>query len=560
MLQKQIPIHDIDPSLCHDLTDAELEQMNEYIAHIKQNSVGVGHVVQLGLNRGNTHTIGIATEPQLLSSRFPAQLSNIQPVQLQAANSAAKLSEKLQNFNLDERKTLNISEDTQMGVKPKQIVDVNYPVYERVRTPDSYLNYESERAHSPNYAERLRTMPRNEKSHNPNYTDHFRTTTNERSQSPNYVERLRTAANDRSNYSDHFRTATNEQSHSPNYAERLRTTANDRSNSPDYPEHLQTTNSPPNTTENHATQKNLPHYASTTINRYNEQQTPQNVISNVRDLAFSTYDPNSIAANNYRNVKTDALNRNLPTNYPNQFNNIAQDEQNPTAINIGAINDINYDVKLATVHRHNDEIPRYQPAETKTTNTLLTCHRCKKPFEDDEIAIGIERTDALYHAACFKCNGCNQNLADMMYFYHKESDDVYCGRDYAKIKGIPRCQACDELIFVKEYCLAENSTFHVKHFCCFECDTPLAGQNYVMEDAQQPVCLPCYERIKAKKCSSCGCVIKPDETGAQLHDLHFHVNDVCFACKICRKSLLGARLLLKNQRLYCSAVCYGADK
>lgn len=461
LLQKQLPLHDIDPALCHDLTEPELLQMNEYIAHVKHSSVGIGHVVQLGLNHANKHTVGL-TERQVLSSRYPTQLSNAQVVQLQAANNAGKLGEAMQNLSLEERKALNIPEDTQLEVKPAHIVDFNYPVYERVKSPDLYLNYEQERAHSPNYAERL------------------------------------------------------------------------RANSP---------------------QKQLPHYAPGTINRYNEGKAPQK-IANVRDLAFSTYDP-QVLQNNYQ-----PPNRNLPANHPNQFN-IPQDMQNPTPVNIGAINDITYpttDVKLAE-QRHNNVVsmPYHQPLDTKNTNKHLFCHRCKKPFEEDAIVIGIERSGALFHSSCFKCKGCNQNLADMVYFYHKDSDDIYCGRDYAKIKGIPRCKACDELIFVKEYCLAENSTFHVKHFCCFECDTPLAGQNYVMEDSQ-PVCLPCFESIKASKCSSCFNVIKPDETGAKLNDLHFHVNDECFACKVCRKPLLGGKLLLRNQRLYCSAVCYGADK
>lgn len=172
--------------------------------------------------------------------------------------------------------------------------------------------------------------------------------------------------------------------------------------------------------------------------------------------------------------------------------------------------------------------------------------------------IGIERSDALFHSTCFRCAGCNQNLADLVYFYSKESDDIYCGRDYAKIRGIPRCNACDELIFVKEYCLAENATFHVKHFCCFECDTPLAGQNYLVEDTQ-PLCLPCYDKIKANTCNTCTKVIKPDETGVILKEVHFHANDECFACKVCVKPLLGSKFLFRSEKLYCSAVCFGMD-
>lgn len=54
-----------------------------------------------------------------------------------------------------------------------------------------------------------------------------------------------------------------------------------------------------------------------------------------------------------------------------------------------------------------------------------------------------------------------------------------------------------QLIFLKEYTVAEGQTFHFKHFCCFECDIPLAEKSYVSKD-DNPVCLPCYERKYSK--------------------------------------------------------------
>lgn len=45
--------------------------------------------------------------------------------------------------------------------------------------------------------------------------------------------------------------------------------------------------------------------------------------------------------------------------------------------------------------------------------------------------------------------------------------------------------------------MAEGQAFHVRHFCCFECDIPLGGKQYVPKDGQ-PVCLPCYEQKYGK--------------------------------------------------------------
>lgn len=559
LLQKQIPIHDIDPTLCHELTEPELLQMNEYIAHVKQSSVGIGHVVQLGLNHGSKHTIGL-TEPQLLASRYPAQLSNAQVVQLHAAKNAAKL----QNLSLEGRKALNVAEDTQVGVKPGQIVDYNYPVYERVTSPDVYLNYERERAHSPSYAERLgANSPQKQLPHYaPGTINRYNET-----QTPQKIASVRDLAfstyDPQSVQNNYLPANRNLPQADAKLAEQRQGNANAKQ--------LNIPTGDARLAEQLHNNANASHYPNTDVKlaeqRHNNANAPHyhpNAV-HIGDITYPTTEQR------YRNtppplnntVSIGTRHTNAPHYHPNQIN-IPQDTLNPTAVRIGAITDITYpttDVKFADdANQPADDAnaPYYQPTDIKTTN-LLSCHRCKKPFEDDAIVIGIERSEALFHAACFKCKGCNQNLADMVYFYHEESDDVYCGRDYAKIRGIPRCKACDELIFVKEYCLAENSTFHVKHFCCFECDSPLAGQNYVVEDAQ-PVCLPCFERIKANKCSSCFRVIKPDETGAQLKDLHFHVNDECFACKVCRKPLIGGKFLLRNQRLYCSTVCFGADQ
>ncbi|XP_023018754.2 testin LIM domain protein [Leptinotarsa decemlineata] len=255
------------------------------------------------------------------------------------------------------------------------------------------------------------------------------------------------------------------------------------------------------------------------------------------------------------------LGKNLPEMHPGS---LIVDETflHPSQVNVGLIQDISYPEIKAATQGTNDFYEDYSPdiiREILNNMKLPDCHYCKRPFEEKEFAITIERANVLFHTGCFKCAGCNQIIADNVYFYNKESDNIYCLRDYAKIRGFPRCKACDELIFTKEYCLAENSTFHLKHFCCIECDTPLAGKDYTLED-EMPYCLPCFEQSKASKCSSCNRVIKPDEIGCNLNGVHFHANDECFACKVCKKPLMKKKMLLRNEKLYCSHECYGTEK
>ena len=67
---------------------------------------------------------------------------------------------------------------------------------------------------------------------------------------------------------------------------------------------------------------------------------------------------------------------------------------------------------------------------------LPKCAECNLEIEDKSIAIEIERADCLWHPKCFKCYACHQLLVDLMYFFSKKDGHIYCGRDYAQIKGI----------------------------------------------------------------------------------------------------------------------------
>ncbi|XP_058130016.1 testin [Anopheles ziemanni] len=192
------------------------------------------------------------------------------------------------------------------------------------------------------------------------------------------------------------------------------------------------------------------------------------------------------------------------------------------------------------------------------TLQTLRCGGCTLPITTGEVAVKVDRPVSsecsVWHPQCFQCQRCGELLADLVYFYHAGA--IYCGRDLAAILKIPRCAACDELIFTKEYTAAEGATFHVRHFCCYHCDGPLAGQQYVMDErSSQPLCLPCYEGHYAQTCATCQRRIGPTEQGVGWDKIHWHKE--CFLCsgRHCRKSLIGGRFCVKANRPYCSAQC-----
>ena len=203
------------------------------------------------------------------------------------------------------------------------------------------------------------------------------------------------------------------------------------------------------------------------------------------------------------------------------------------------------------VNKINFQITQYPTQIVAVTK----CKECQLDIMSGEVAVKAERAgrNSAWHPTCFKCKHCHQLLADLIYFFHDKN--VYCARDLALILNIPRCAACDELIFTKEYTKAEGIDYHLKHFCCFNCDLALAGEKYVHDEkTNQPLCLKCYHQFFANTCGVCKNVIAPTEQGVSFKDTHYHAI-TCFKCVGCEKSLIGSRFCVKENMLFCSSVC-----
>lgn len=191
-------------------------------------------------------------------------------------------------------------------------------------------------------------------------------------------------------------------------------------------------------------------------------------------------------------------------------------------------------------------------ADTKETSKFK-CEKCAEPLVPGDVAVFAARagSDICWHPQCFVCKKCDELLVDLVYFFRE--NDIYCGRHYADFFR-PRCDACDELIFSKSYTQAEGSNWHLKHFCCFECDMKLGGEQYVVRE--NPYCLACYEILFAKKCGTCGKVIAADDKRLCYKENFWHATDECFHCSNCSVSLVGKEFLPKGSNAYCSAKCY----
>jgi len=194
------------------------------------------------------------------------------------------------------------------------------------------------------------------------------------------------------------------------------------------------------------------------------------------------------------------------------------------------------------------------PANKHESNRSWFCSGCRVSMFPGEIAVFAERAgrNKCWHPACFSCTKCGEMLEDLLYFYN--DGELYCARDFASLMNIPRCAACDELIFSEEYTGAEDRFWHLKHFCCWICDQPLAGHKYIPVEGM-PHCLTCWQSKHGKVCSACKGVIDPQGQRVSLGEHHWHVSPACFKCGVCQTSLLGGKMSMRQGTLLCSSQC-----
>ncbi|KAM4618659.1 prickle-like protein 1a isoform 2-T4 [Polymixia lowei] len=125
------------------------------------------------------------------------------------------------------------------------------------------------------------------------------------------------------------------------------------------------------------------------------------------------------------------------------------------------------------------------------------------------------------------------------------------------LKLLPRNllhSVCEHIIFADECTEAEGRHWHMKHFSCFECETILGGQRYIMKDGR-PYCCGCFESLYAEYCEACGEHIGVDHAQMTYDGLHWHATESCFSCAQCKSSLLGCPFLPRQGRIYCSKAC-----
>ncbi|KAM6928479.1 prickle-like protein 2b isoform 1-T1 [Xenentodon cancila] len=211
------------------------------------------------------------------------------------------------------------------------------------------------------------------------------------------------------------------------------------------------------------------------------------------------------------------------------------------------------ELKLFSNQRKRENLGRGSVRPFPVTMMGAICEQCGGQINGGDIAVFASRAGhgVCWHPACFVCSMCKELLVDLIYFY--QDGKICCGRHHAE-RLKPRCTACDEIIFADECTEAEGRHWHMKHFCCFECETMLGGQRYIMKEGR-PYCCSCFESLYAEYCDSCGEHIGIDQGQMTYDGQHWHATEGCFCCARCKRSLLGRPFLPKQGQIFCSRSC-----
>ncbi|KAK2897318.1 prickle planar cell polarity protein 3 isoform X1 [Channa argus] len=211
------------------------------------------------------------------------------------------------------------------------------------------------------------------------------------------------------------------------------------------------------------------------------------------------------------------------------------------------------ELRLFSQQRKRENLGRGNVRLFPVTMTGAICQQCGRQICGGDIAVFASRAGhgSCWHPQCFQCASCSELLVDLIYFY--QDGQIYCGRHHAE-RLKPRCQACDEIILADECTEAEGRYWHMKHFCCFECEAALGGQRYIMRESR-PYCCSCYESLYAEYCDSCGEHIGIDQGQMTYEGQHWHAVESCFCCARCRLALLGKPFLPRGGLIFCSRPC-----
>jgi len=180
------------------------------------------------------------------------------------------------------------------------------------------------------------------------------------------------------------------------------------------------------------------------------------------------------------------------------------------------------------------------------------CARC------GEFVVGrvIKAMNANWHPQCFRCDGCDKELADLGFIRYQNR--ALCHDCNAKAKaaslGKHVCHKCHSIIDDRPLRF-RGEVYHPYHFNCSSCSIELNADarevksrpGYFANEMNELYCLRCHDKMGIPICGACRRPI--EERVVTALGKHWHVEH--FVCAKCEKPFLGHRHYEKKGLAYC---------
>jgi len=189
-----------------------------------------------------------------------------------------------------------------------------------------------------------------------------------------------------------------------------------------------------------------------------------------------------------------------------------------------------------------------------------TCHKCYSIVSE-----GLMFREKRFHAGCFKCGGCGEDLSNRKGEFILIEEGLRCNdcvrnkieeEEPGREGPVDNCKGCKLPINVKNLVFDGEKNWHQRCFQCVQCNLSLVNEKYYDKGVDGLFCANCFLAKYLPVCFACKADIKGSEgvkmesEGGQLLTWH----QTCLTCSMCLQAMDLDNVVFKDS-LYCKN-CY----
>jgi len=149
-----------------------------------------------------------------------------------------------------------------------------------------------------------------------------------------------------------------------------------------------------------------------------------------------------------------------------------------------------------------------------------------------------------FHVEHFCCLNCSTPLGTANFFQIEEGKAA-CEKCYNTVY-VTKCAHCNQVI-TDQCVVALNQKWHPNHFVCASCSSPFPTGNF-FEKESKPYCEKCFTASFGPKCATCNVVIQ----GEMINALNKQWHPACFICAICKQPFRDGTFFDRGGMPFCA--------